>query len=83
VVLKTTKWHNNRPVHLLSTFAGVDLTNTVKRWSSAEKTIISVICLSVVFVYNKNMEGVDLLDSLLALYRIRFRSKKWYNKILF
>ena len=29
------------------------------------------------------MGGVDLLDSLLSLYRIESRSKKWYLKLLF
>lgn len=29
------------------------------------------------------MGGVDLLDSLLGLYRIRTRSKKWYHRLFF
>jgi hypothetical protein len=34
-------------------------------------------------VYNKFMSGVDLLDSLIALYRIKIRSRKWYHRIVF
>ena len=33
--------------------------------------------------YNKFMGGVDLCDMLLELYRIDFKSKKWYMRILF
>ncbi|KAK1882233.1 PiggyBac transposable element-derived protein 2 [Dissostichus eleginoides] len=29
------------------------------------------------------MGGVDLLDSLIALYRTKIRSRKWYHKIVF
>jgi hypothetical protein len=29
------------------------------------------------------MGGVDLLDSLLGLYRIHIRSKKWYHRLFF
>ncbi|KAG1924641.1 piggyBac transposable element-derived protein 3-like [Pimephales promelas] len=36
-----------------------------------------------VAVYNKSMGGVDLLDSLIALYRTKIRSKKWYHRIVF
>lgn len=32
---------------------------------------------------NKFMSGVDLLYSLLSLYRIQIRLKKWYHKLLF
>jgi len=34
-------------------------------------------------IYNKFMEGVDLMDSLKALYRINIRSKKRYHRIFF
>ena len=34
-------------------------------------------------MYNKSMGGVDLLDSLIALYRTKIRSKKWYHRIVF
>ena len=33
-------------------------------------------------MYNQFMGGVDLLDSLLALYCIPVRSKKWYHRLL-
>ncbi|RXN11698.1 piggyBac transposable element-derived 3-like protein [Labeo rohita] len=33
--------------------------------------------------YNQHMGGVDLLDSLIALYRTKIRSKKWYHRLFF
>ena len=33
--------------------------------------------------YNKFMGAVDLCDMLLELYRIDFKSKKWYIRIFF
>ena len=33
--------------------------------------------------YNKFMRGVDLCDMFLELYRIDFKSKKWYMRIFF
>ena len=33
--------------------------------------------------YNKFMKGVHLCDMFLELYRIDFKSKKWYMRILF
>ena len=33
--------------------------------------------------YNKFMRGEDLCDMFLELYRIDFKSKKWYMRIFF
>ena len=33
--------------------------------------------------YHKFMRGVDLCDMFLELYRIDFKSKKWYMRISF
>jgi len=34
-------------------------------------------------IYNKFMGGVDLMDSLIAFYRLNIRYKKWYHRIFF
>lgn len=34
-------------------------------------------------MFTINTGGVDLLDSMLGLYRIHLRSKKWYKRIFF
>lgn len=48
-----------------------------------EKEYKEIPAPQVVDVYNKHMGGVDLLDSLLGLYRISIRSRQWYKKIFF
>jgi len=42
---------------------------------------VEIISPKAVDAYNNYMGGVDLLDSLLGLYRIQLRSRKWYKKI--
>lgn len=50
--------------------------------SRSSKAFHEVDCPKIVQIYNKNMGGVNLLDSLLGLYRINVRSKKWYFHVL-
>ncbi|XP_049772359.1 piggyBac transposable element-derived protein 2-like [Schistocerca cancellata] len=83
ITLSAVKWYDNKPVHLLSTFAGAHPTSTVERWDRTKKEKINVECPSIVHYYNQFMGGVDPLDSLIALYRIKIRSKKWYLRIVF
>ena len=83
VDLYAVKWVDNRSVTTLSTFVAIEPLKLVKRWDKKAKSEIKVPCPSVIMMYNKFMGGVDLLDSLLALYRIPVRSKKWYNRIIF
>lgn len=72
------KWYDNKPVTLLSTFVGVDPTDSVRRWDKAKKEHVQVYRPSIVKEYNKFMGGVDLHDSLTALYKYPVRSKRWY-----
>ncbi|KAJ4929590.1 hypothetical protein JOQ06_018613 [Pogonophryne albipinna] len=83
VQLRAVKWHDNRAVHLFSTFTSANPTISVQRWDKKKKETVQVTCPSVVHAYNKSMGGVDLLDSLIALYRTKIRSRKWYHKIVF
>jgi len=48
-----------------------------------EKATSMIPCPSVVKEYNLHMGGVDLMDSLISLYRIHTRSKKYYHKLVF
>ncbi|XP_058881426.1 piggyBac transposable element-derived protein 3-like [Acipenser ruthenus] len=64
VYLRAVKWFNNRPVTLLSTYAAANPTSTVER--QEEKGSCSSDSASIVKLYNQS--GVDLLDSLIALY---------------
>ncbi|MGH0144424.1 UNVERIFIED_CONTAM: hypothetical protein FKN15_011063 [Acipenser sinensis] len=77
------KWFDNHPVTLLSTYAAANPSSTVERWDKRRKEAVQVIRPNIVKLYNQNMGGVDLLDSLIALYQTKIRSKKWYHHIVF
>lgn len=83
VNLRVVKWHDNRSVHLLSTYAAAHPTTLVKRWDKKTQKMVEVVRPNIVSIYNKSMGGVDLLDSLIALYRTKVRSKKWYLRLFF
>ena len=78
--LRAIKWFDNRGVSLLSTYESVNPVAYISRFDRKAKEHFNVPCPSIVSIYNKFMGGVDLLDSLLSLYRIHIRSKKWYHK---
>ncbi|XP_050038274.1 piggyBac transposable element-derived protein 3-like [Dermacentor andersoni] len=82
VSLRAVKWFDNRPVTLLSTIASASPENTVKRFDKT-RTSVSITRPSIVGVYNECMGGVDLMDMLVALYRINLRSKKSYRRLFF
>ena len=65
------------------TYAAIEPITNVQRFDWKLAQLIQVECPSIVVTYNQFMGGVDLLDSLPALYRITVRSKKWYHRLLF
>ena len=83
VELRVVKWYDNKPVHLLTTYASAQPTSEVERWDRSKKESIKIQCPSTILQYNKSMGGVDLLDCLIALYRTKIRSKKWYHRIMY
>ncbi|XP_058868693.1 piggyBac transposable element-derived protein 3-like [Acipenser ruthenus] len=81
--LHVVKWYDKRSVTLLSDYTGAHPVTEVDRWDRKRKMITKVPCPAVVKEYNKNMGGVDLLDSLIALYRNKIKSKKRYHWLVF
>lgn len=81
--VRVVKWADNRVVNLMSTFASAELKDNCKRFDKKTKQTITIDCPAIVKTYNKFMGGVDLMDSLIALYRIHIRSKKYYHKLFF
>ena len=79
--ISAVRWHDNKPVTLLSTYAGSEPVSGVKRCNGKTKSYEQVQCPRVVSVYNKHMGGVDLIDSLIGLYRIKIQSRKWYHRL--
>ena len=55
----------------------------VKRWSAKENETIEIKCPAMVEEYRSHMGDVDLCYTLLALYRIRLRTCKYYMHIIY
>jgi len=81
IEISAVRWHDNRAVTLLSTYAGSEPVSEVTRWKNKAKTHEKVFCPNIVNAYNKHMGGVDLIDSLIGLYRVKIRSRKWYHRL--
>ena len=77
------RWFDNKSVHILSTYIGLFPLEKAKRWDRKKKDYIKVQMPHAIAEYNKFMRGVDLCDMFLELYRIYFKSKKWYMRIFF
>lgn len=83
VEVRAIKWFDNRGVTLVSTFETALPVTMIKRRDRALGQDIELPCPNAVVTYNKFMGGVDLLDGLIAYYRITIKSKKFYLKFIF
>jgi len=83
VELSAVRWYDNKAVTLPSTYAGSEPVTEVTRWNNKSKSRDSIKCPNAITVYNKHMGGVDLIDSLIGLHRIRIRSKKMVSPTVF
>ena len=70
-------------MQLVSTYTGVEASGTDKRWDSSTRSYIPIKCPEMVIQYNKSMGGVDLADMLIALYRCKVKTKRWYLVLIF
>lgn len=71
-------WKDNKPVYIATNKYTGESKTTARRWSSSQKKKIQVPIPEVIRKYNDGMGGVDLLDSMVAVYRVPYRTKKWY-----
>ncbi|XP_039610994.1 piggyBac transposable element-derived protein 3-like [Polypterus senegalus] len=83
VEIKAVKWFDNRGVIIASTFASAQPVSNVERRDRKSKKKVSIECPNNISLYNKFMGGADVLDALIAYYRIHIRSKKYYHKFFF
>ncbi|KAJ8890319.1 hypothetical protein PR048_009827, partial [Dryococelus australis] len=67
----TTKWFDNKIVVMVSNKYGMSPIDKCTRWNKKEQKEIQVTCPF------SNMCGVDMLDRLMSLYRIRAKIRKW------
>ena len=69
ITLSIVSCYDSNIVTLLPIFVGSEPVIEVKRFSKAKKETIKIKCPSLVQEYNRHMDCVDLLDSLLGYYR--------------
>ncbi|KAG5890538.1 hypothetical protein JTB14_035054 [Gonioctena quinquepunctata] len=73
------KWYDNKSVLLCSSYVDAYPVLQMKRYVKKNARKIGVPCPQIVKHYNTRMGDVDLADVLVALYRTRFRSHRWYK----
>ena len=75
------KWRNNRPVHMISNFHGIEKTYVNRR--NKDVSVTDVPRPEAIKDYNSYMRGVDKADMYCGLYGTSRKSKKWWHRILF
>nr|CAI5860344.1 unnamed protein product [Callosobruchus analis] len=79
--ISCVKWFDNKAVILVSTYVSVEPVITATRYNKKKNGKIEIPCPNIVKPYNRHMEGVDLMDMLVSLYRTRLKSRRWYLSI--
>ena len=74
-------WFDNKSVLTMSNYCGRTPATQCKRWDRKKKEYVSIDRPASVTVCNKLMGGVDKSDMMLALYRTKFKSLKWYQRL--
>lgn len=77
------KWFDSKPIHMVSSFVGVEEVSQVQRWSLSEKRTLAIPRPNIITMYNKHMGGVDLSDMLVALYRTDMGTKRFYMRVFY
>ena len=72
------RWHDTRAVTLISSFAGREPIDEVKRWNKKQKQHIMVQRPYIIKCYNKCMGGIDLVDACMARFKYPVKSRRWY-----
>ena len=72
------RWKDNAVVPLTSNYESVNPIRSVKRHSKKDQKHIQIPRPHLINSYNKFMGGVDRFDSMVAIYRIKPKSNKWW-----
>jgi hypothetical protein len=80
-----TAWQDNKPVHMLSTFANYhSKVSRVGKDSKGNYIGSSDITIPTdVMIYNTTMGGTDLFDQMVSYYKTRVRTRRWQTRIYF
>nr|XP_050043543.2 piggyBac transposable element-derived protein 3-like [Dermacentor andersoni] len=81
IELSCTRWQDTRAVTLLSSFVGTQPATSVSRYDRQKKERSEIPCPAAITIYNKHMGGVDLLNSLISIYRPYLRLKRYYFRV--
>ena len=77
------KFFDNEAVHIGSTIYGVEPKGKLLRYSVDHENKINIKCPNAISQYNLNMGGVDKSNYLVSLYRLRYKSRRWYMPIFY
>lgn len=80
--VNVVQWKDCKCVCVASNYEAVTPKSTCQRKVVGQKEKVSIPQPRMIATYNAKMGGVDLLDKLVSLYRIRIYSKKWYWRII-
>lgn len=80
--LACVRWFDNKAITILSAYSSYIPVTNCKRWSKQENRQIEIPRPAVVGLYNESMGGVDLFGMLVAIYRVRVKSKTGYMRII-
>lgn len=73
-------WLDKKKINFVSNYVGIEPVGKCKRWVKNSRAEIDRP--AIVSEYNQFMGGVDLLDMLLELYRIKVRTNRGYLRII-
>ena len=74
-------WYDNGRILTISTFFGIASIDECNHSDRAQKKMLTVARPASVALYNRFMGGVDKTDMLMALYKSKCRTSKWYQRI--
>ena len=75
-------WCDNCRVLTISNYLRKDLISDANRYDQSQRKKIIIKRPASVELYNQFMGGVDKANMYLPLYRSKFRSRKWYHRIV-
>lgn len=87
----TLSWKDNRIVNLISTYVGMKSfipgenpnAGVATRFDKKTKQVITIPCPQIIKEYNRNMGGVDLMDSFMGRHKVTIKTRKWTNRIFY
>jgi hypothetical protein len=74
-------WRDNRVVYMVSNKFTAENSTTCSRYSCQDRKNIKVSIPEMFKRFNSGIGGVDLLDAMVAVYRVRYRIRKWWFPI--